>query len=102
MSVGRPRWTWRSTCSTACWSWDGRITSASPDPDGVEGSAAAPMIRAPRWRLLTARYRRCRAPTHPGEGRRELDRSDERNHRRRADEHKYPPSTAPQDDGVPL
>src|SRR4051794_28819355 len=28
MSVGRPRWTWRSTCSTACWSWDARTTSA--------------------------------------------------------------------------
>src|SRR4051794_9640636 len=28
MSVGRPRWTWRSTCSTAYWSWAGRITSA--------------------------------------------------------------------------
>src|SRR3954466_11510335 len=32
MSVGRPRWTWRSTCSTACWNWDARNTSASPDP----------------------------------------------------------------------
>src|SRR3954470_23496679 len=28
MSVGRPRWTWRSTCSTACWTWDARTTSA--------------------------------------------------------------------------
>src|SRR3954451_10795387 len=49
MSVGRPRWTWRSTCSTACRSWDARSTSASPDPDGVGGSAPAPMIHAPRW-----------------------------------------------------
>src|SRR4051794_34521459 len=32
MSVGRPRWTWRSTCSTACRNWDARPTSASPDP----------------------------------------------------------------------
>src|SRR5215212_6182696 len=31
-SVGRPRWTWRSTCSTACWTWDARNTSASPEP----------------------------------------------------------------------
>src|SRR5215210_5086462 len=48
MSVGRPRWAWRSTCSTACWTWDARSTSASPDPDGVGGSAPAPMIHAPR------------------------------------------------------
>src|SRR5215211_5732811 len=32
MSVGRPRWTWRSTCSTACRTWGARSTSASPDP----------------------------------------------------------------------
>src|SRR3954463_8796756 len=50
MSVGRRRWTWRSTCSTACRSWDARSTSASPDPDGVGGSAPAPMIHAPRCR----------------------------------------------------
>src|SRR5215210_3667010 len=31
MSVGRPRWTWWSTCSTACWSWDARTTSAWRD-----------------------------------------------------------------------
>src|SRR4051794_37922048 len=48
MSVGRPRWTSPSTCSIACWTWDARAPSASPDPDGVGGSAAAPMIRAPR------------------------------------------------------
>src|SRR5215213_6794316 len=47
MSVGRPRWTSPSTCSIACWTWDARAPSASPDPDGVGGSAAAPMIRAP-------------------------------------------------------
>src|SRR4051812_19728230 len=50
MSVGRPRWTWRSTCSTACRNWGARSPSAPPDPDGVGVSAAAPMIRAPRWR----------------------------------------------------
>src|SRR3954451_23047877 len=32
MSVGRRRWTWRSRSSTACWSWDARPTSASPEP----------------------------------------------------------------------
>src|SRR3954465_15666925 len=32
MSVGRPRWTWPSTCSIACRNWDARTTSASPDP----------------------------------------------------------------------
>src|SRR3954451_10003708 len=37
MSVGRPRWTSPSTCSIACWTWDARATSASPDPDGVGG-----------------------------------------------------------------
>src|SRR3954454_24348098 len=31
MSVGRPRWTWRSTCSIACWTWDARPTSALRD-----------------------------------------------------------------------
>src|SRR5215217_2090525 len=30
-SVGPLRWTWRSTSSTACWSWDARPTSASPN-----------------------------------------------------------------------
>src|SRR3954471_17032564 len=30
-SVGRPRWAWRFTCSTACWSWDARPTSAWRD-----------------------------------------------------------------------
>src|SRR3954464_15590351 len=54
MSVGRPRWAWRSTCSTACRNWGARATSASPDPDGVGGSAAAPMIRAPRCGLTLA------------------------------------------------
>src|SRR3954466_11178814 len=32
MSVGRLRWTWRSRSRTACWSWDARPTSASPEP----------------------------------------------------------------------
>src|SRR5215207_8287891 len=54
MSVGRPRWTSPSTCSIACWTWDARAPSASPDPDGVGGSAAAPMIRAPRCTVLNA------------------------------------------------
>ena len=40
--------------STACWNWDARATSASPDPDGVGVSAATPLIRAPRWRTLLA------------------------------------------------
>src|SRR4051812_760666 len=39
-SVGPPRWTWRSTCSTACWSWDARPTSASPDPKRGWGQCA--------------------------------------------------------------
>src|SRR4051812_44071309 len=49
MSVGRPRWTSPPTCSIACRTWDARATSASPDPDGVGGSATAALIRAPRW-----------------------------------------------------
>src|SRR5829696_8669848 len=57
MSVGRPRWTSPSTCSIACWTWDARATSASPDPDGVGGSAAAPMIRAPRCQAVLLRSR---------------------------------------------
>src|SRR3954452_23837775 len=28
----RPRWTWLFMRSTACWSWDARATSASPEP----------------------------------------------------------------------
>src|SRR5215208_1274119 len=40
MSVGRLRWTWRSTCSTACWSWDARPTSASPEPRQGWGNCA--------------------------------------------------------------
>src|SRR3954453_12335327 len=39
-SVGRLRWTWPSTCSTACWSWDARTTSASPDPKRGWGQCA--------------------------------------------------------------
>ena len=34
--------------STACWSWDARVTSASPDPDVVGIVAPTPLIRAPR------------------------------------------------------
>src|SRR5215207_5427142 len=48
MSVGRPRWTSPPTCSIACRTWDARAPSASPDPDGVGGSATAALIRAPR------------------------------------------------------
>src|SRR3954470_15221637 len=39
-SVGPPRWTWPSTCSTACWTWDARPTSASPDPQRGWGQCA--------------------------------------------------------------
>ena len=46
MSVGPLRWTWRSTCSTACWSWDARTTSASPEHLGAEVNAPAASIRA--------------------------------------------------------
>src|SRR3954452_18347781 len=51
MRVGRPRWTSLSTCSTACWTWDARTTSASPEHVGAGGSAAAPLIPAPRWTI---------------------------------------------------
>src|SRR4051794_41826420 len=40
MSVGRLRWTWRSRSSTACWSWDARPTSASPEPRQGWGNCA--------------------------------------------------------------
>src|SRR4051794_26532880 len=40
MSVGRLRWTWRSRSSTACWSWDARITSAPLDPGRGRGQCA--------------------------------------------------------------
>src|SRR3954447_21199126 len=40
MSVGRLRWTWRSMSSTACWSWDARPTSASPEPRQGWGNCA--------------------------------------------------------------
>src|SRR3954451_15641490 len=39
-SVGPLRWTWQSTCSTACWSWDARTTSASPNPGPGWGHCA--------------------------------------------------------------
>src|SRR4030095_3175347 len=39
-SVGQLRWTWQSTCSTACWSWDARTMSASPDPKRGWGHCA--------------------------------------------------------------
>src|SRR6185503_4032293 len=53
MRGGRPRWTSLSTCSTACWTWDARTPSASPEHVGAGVSAAAPLIPAPRW--LTAK-----------------------------------------------
>src|SRR3954466_4364125 len=46
MSAGPPRWTWRSMSSTACWSWDARPTSASPNLDGAGVLAPTPLIRA--------------------------------------------------------
>src|SRR5829696_6515446 len=45
-SVGPLRWTWPSTCSTACWSWDARTTSAWPNPVRVGVSAPASLIHA--------------------------------------------------------
>src|SRR3954468_10593724 len=54
MSVGRPRWTSPSTCSIAMWTWDGRATSAWRNLGRVGGSAAAPLIRAPRCQPVLA------------------------------------------------
>src|SRR5215212_2384214 len=45
-SAGPPRWTWRSTCSTACGNWDAQPTCASPKSDGVGVNAPAFLIRA--------------------------------------------------------
>src|SRR3954467_5468797 len=45
-SVGPLRWTWQSTCSTACWSWDARTTSAWPNPGRVGVIAPASLIHA--------------------------------------------------------
>src|SRR5215204_4443441 len=39
-SVGPLSWTWQSTCSTACWSWDARTTSAWPNPGPGWGHCA--------------------------------------------------------------
>src|SRR3954464_14719993 len=33
-------------CSTACWTWDARTTSASPNLDGAGVSAPTPLIHA--------------------------------------------------------
>src|SRR5215210_5014503 len=52
MRVGQPRWRLPATCSTACWTWDARTTSASPEHVGAGVSAAAPLIPAPRWYTL--------------------------------------------------
>src|SRR4051812_37358040 len=46
MSVGPPRWTWRSMCLTACWNWDARTMSVSPELAGAGVSAPTPLIRA--------------------------------------------------------
>src|SRR4051812_40231584 len=46
MSVGPPRWTWRSMSSIACWTWDARTTSGSPEHLGAGVPAPAPLIRA--------------------------------------------------------
>src|SRR3982751_3869054 len=67
MSAGPPRWTWRSMSSTACWSWDARATSASPNLDGAGVSAPTPRIRATH---LPVRVRRllvcpCQGPGEP-------------------------------------
>src|SRR5215211_1437848 len=50
MSAGPPRWTWRSMSSTACWTWDARPTSASPNLDGAGVLAPTPLIRATHLR----------------------------------------------------
>src|SRR3954452_20229905 len=60
MSVGQPRWRLPATCSTACWTWDARTTSATPEHVGAGVSAAAPLIPAPRCGA--------RAFAHSGEG----------------------------------
>src|SRR5215210_7378534 len=52
MRVGQPRWRLPATCSTACWTWDARTTSASPEHVGAGVSAAAPLIPAPRWQMF--------------------------------------------------
>src|SRR4051812_5962501 len=52
MSVGPPRWTWRSMSSTACWNSDARTMSASPNLDGAGVNAPAPLIRATQPRAV--------------------------------------------------
>src|SRR4051812_4700466 len=41
-------------CSTACWTWDARPTSASPELAGAGVSAPASLTRATRSRKLEA------------------------------------------------
>jgi len=74
-----------------------------------EGASSVPALAEsrpcsarPQWLPLIAQYPRCRALTHPGEGCRELDRSDARNHRRRAGVHNCRPLTTAQGDVLPL
>src|SRR3954447_5218060 len=69
MSVGRPRWTWRSTCSTACRNWGARSTSALLNLSSGWGQTA-PLIRAPRWRGAG-----CCSSDHDGAARPSRDRA---------------------------
>src|SRR3954470_21083064 len=66
MSVGPPRWTWRSMSSTACWNSDARTMSASPNLDGAGVNAPAPLIRAtqPPRRKFRPLWLKARAQTH--------------------------------------
>src|SRR3954465_3155402 len=50
----RPRWTWLFMRSTACWSWDARATSASPEP----GRGWGDCVHTPD-RCTTLQRRRC-------------------------------------------
>src|SRR3954467_7590927 len=55
MSVGPPRWTSPSMCSTACWSWDARPTSALCNPGRGRGQCTRspdPCNTAPGVNLL--------------------------------------------------
>src|SRR3954470_12636626 len=87
-SVGPLRWTWQSTCSTACWSWDARTTSAWPNPGPGWGHCARipdPCNTATRGPAAAHRCAsrglggpgRCGPdPGHPRRGALALDRSD--------------------------
>src|SRR4051812_14813738 len=71
MRVGQPRWRLPATCSTACWTWDARTTSATllqgshgwhPGPD--RGSRAA--LRLTRDARLALQAEPGLTPPHPG------------------------------------